>query len=606
VGRARSWGTLGLPLAAVLLLSAAPAGARPRLGAPCGQTAGLLCATLAVPLDRSGTFPGTVSLHVEVLPPAGPSRGTMFLLAGGPGQGSARTYDLGTPANAAVFQFLFPGYTLVAYDDRGTGASGLIDCPGLQTATDASQEAQLAATCAAAIGPQRSYYGTADHAEDLEAVRQLLGVDKVALFGVSYGTKLALAYALAHPDHVERLVLDSVVPPELPDAFGGNVLRALPATLQAFCENACNAATHDFAGDVVAVANTLAAKPVRGNVLQANGKTKSERLDGLGVLGIVVDSDLNPGLAAELPAAVHAARAGNVKPLLRLYDLDNATSQFSSADLSFGLLAATNCRDGAFPWSPDSPVSARQALLDQAIAGLPAGSLGPFGSWAAKSGTADLCLDWPSPAGGGVLGTGPLPDVPVLAISGGDDLRTPTANASAVVARFPQGRLLVVPGIGHSVVLGDPSLCAFRAVRGWILGDPPPASCPRSRSYLEPLATFPAATSAGRAAPLATYGLALKTIREAEAAWLMTRDKGGALAGLYSGKIVVSDNRFRLADYSIAPGVTVSGTVTVTSSGPPSTFQGLLTIGGRAAAAGTLGLVGDSLKGTLGGRRVGG
>ena len=89
-------------------------------------------------------------------------------------------------------------------------------------------ETALAAECAASLGPQRDFYSTHEHAEDLEAVRQALGVDKVALWGTSYGTKLALAYALAHPDHVDRLLLDSVVPPER-DPYETSVLQALPA-----------------------------------------------------------------------------------------------------------------------------------------------------------------------------------------------------------------------------------------------------------------------------------------------------------------------------------------------------------------------------------------
>ena len=75
-------------------------------------------------------------------------------------------------------------------------------------------------------------------------MRQALAFDKVALYGVSYGTKLAMAYALAHPDHVERLLLDSVLPPELPDPYSANVLRDLPATLSSFCsDGSCKAAT---------------------------------------------------------------------------------------------------------------------------------------------------------------------------------------------------------------------------------------------------------------------------------------------------------------------------------------------------------------------------
>src|SRR5205823_9858240 len=150
-------------------------------------------------------------------------------------------------------------------------------------------------------------------------------------------------------------------------------------------------------------------------------------------------------------------------------------------DLSFGLYAATSCRDGAFPWTPDTPVASRQALLTQAISALPAGTFGRFGSWAAKLGNADFCLGWPSPSGGEPLGAGPLPNVPVLAISGGFDMRTPTASAASVVAQFPQGKLLVVPGVGHSTVTADFSLCAARSVRSWMTGGVVPSACPRSK-----------------------------------------------------------------------------------------------------------------------------
>ena len=67
------------------------------------------------------------------------------------------------------------------------------------------QSAALARDCAAIIGPQRQFYATRDHADDIDAVRTALGVPKIGLIGVSYGTKLALAYALAHPGNVERI-----------------------------------------------------------------------------------------------------------------------------------------------------------------------------------------------------------------------------------------------------------------------------------------------------------------------------------------------------------------------------------------------------------------
>ena len=70
---------------------------------------------------------------------------------------------------------------VVFYDQRGTGES-------TRLAEGAAQgmEAQVA---------------------DLEAVRAGLGFEKVALVGDSFGGLVVMAYAAAHPEHVERMVL---------------------------------------------------------------------------------------------------------------------------------------------------------------------------------------------------------------------------------------------------------------------------------------------------------------------------------------------------------------------------------------------------------------
>jgi len=577
---------------------------------PCGKTPGLECASVDVPLDRSGAVPGTVSLHAEVLPAGGSARGVMFLVAGGPGQGSAHSFDLSDPGGAEFMHFLFPDYTLVAFDNRGTGASGLINCPALQTtiAESTEEDAALARDCASAIGPRRQFYATRDHAEDIEAVRQALGFQSIAIYGVSYGTKLALAYALAHPTHVERLVLDSVVPASLPDPFESNVLREMPRTLAALCAGgACRAATPDFAGDVIALANQLEAKPILGKVIGVRGRSKTLHMNGEDLLSMALDTDLSPGLAAELPAAVHAARGGYVRPLLRLLDFDLEASSLAAEDLSVGLYAATTCADGQFPWGPSTPVSDRSALLDAAIAGSPAGSFGPFGSWAARLGTAFFCELWPSPAGKAPLGLGPLPNVPVLAISGGLDMRTPTSSAAAVAALFPQGHVLVVPGIGHSVLGTDFSLCSQQAVRNWLAGASIRSSCPRVPPLVSFLGAFP---KASKRVPSSTLVVAERAVREAEASWaqVLTATTKLAPSGLYGGKLVVtgSGDGFRLVRYSIAPGVLVTGKLTLRSGGPPFTFKGTLTVAGSGAARGTLRISGNAVSGKLGGRRVSG
>ena len=576
---------------------------------PCGDVTGVLCSEVVVPLDRQGVVPGSVTLKVEVVPTTGPSRGVVFLIAGGPGQGSAHVFGLDKAGNVSLYRYLFPGYTLVAYDDRGTGDSGLLDCPDLQRANTADQQRKAVIACAAVLGARRDFYSTADHAADMDAVRAALGYDKIVLYGVSYGTKLAMAYAYAHPANVERLLLDSVLPPELPDPFSANVLRLFPATLKAFCsDGGCRRATPDFPGDVSALANRLAAKPLRAVVVEPGGAKKQVKVDGLEILSMVTDADLNAGLAAELPAVVNAALHGNTQPLARLADLHDAQNEEPAADLSATLYAATVCRDGPFPWAAETPVAERLAIEQAAISGLSAGALGPFGRWAVQFGNADYCLGWPSPSGAVALTSGPLPNVPVYAISGGIDLRTPTAGAESVVARFPQGKLLVVPGVGHSTVTADYSGCTAKAVHTWMTGGAAAAECPRPKALVAPVPGLPVSRTRA-ASPVETLAIVTKTLDEAKAAWLMTGGLTGSrdpVPGVFGGQLTpTSDNTFTLAGYSVARGVALSGKIKVTSFAPPIEFQGILTVAGRGGAGGILGLVNGSLRGTLGGSLVG-
>src|SRR5919198_1193368 len=328
----------------------------------------LLSAVVAALVVPRGATPGTVSLHVERLAAGGAPRGVMFLIAGGPGQGSAGTFDLAS--TGAQFRDQFPGYTLVAFDPRGTGQSGVLRCPELQADPSASpaREQALVAKCATEIGSSRSFYSTRDHADDIDAVRQALGVDKVALWGTSYGTQLSGAYALTYPGHVDRLILDSVADAAGRDPFSLDDLQQMPKGLASLCSGGlCRAATPNFVGEVVKLANRLAAHPLTGRVATPGGGTATVTVSGVDLLsGAVLDSDLNAGLAAELPAAVHAALHGQPRPLLRLVQLDRETSVTPTEELSMGLLAATVCDDGPFPWQPETPISQRQGLLDAA------------------------------------------------------------------------------------------------------------------------------------------------------------------------------------------------------------------------------------------------
>ena len=106
-------------------------------------------------------------------------------------------------ASTSMFEFgnALGNKDLVLFDQRGTGRSGVLRCPGLEGRQIGNVDAAVKA-CANAIGPRRRFYTTWDSAQDIEAVRRALGIGKITLIGVSYGTKLAADLRAALP--VER------------------------------------------------------------------------------------------------------------------------------------------------------------------------------------------------------------------------------------------------------------------------------------------------------------------------------------------------------------------------------------------------------------------
>src|SRR3954447_7268670 len=243
-------------LAALLVLVAFPAGAGAALKwRACANEDGFQCATLRVPLDRSGATPGTIGLRV-----ARESRqvkgGQYFLsLSGGPGQGAVSAVPFVADAMAPALQ----RRRLVVFDQRGTGDSGVLRCGRLQSSRLLNPfTASLAEQCASELGPNRQYYTTADTVADMEDLRRQLGVEKLTIQGTSYGTFVAQQYARAYPQHVDRLVLDSVVGPRGVDAFLVDSWRSLPRILTENCgHDACRAITADPVGDVRRLAAQL-------------------------------------------------------------------------------------------------------------------------------------------------------------------------------------------------------------------------------------------------------------------------------------------------------------------------------------------------------------
>jgi proline iminopeptidase len=122
---------------------------------------------------------GDVDLSYEV---HGSSPGVPIIFAnGGPG------FPLQITSRAAAWSKLAAQRTLIFYDQRGLGSSRLLRPDAPQTL-----DAQVA---------------------DLEALRRSLGAEKIIIAGHSWGGVIAMGYAAAYPEHVEKMILiDSARP----------------------------------------------------------------------------------------------------------------------------------------------------------------------------------------------------------------------------------------------------------------------------------------------------------------------------------------------------------------------------------------------------------
>jgi pimeloyl-ACP methyl ester carboxylesterase len=430
---------------------AAPA--RPRLtGAhPCPGQLSFTCATLRVPLDHAGQSRGSLALAVGLANPRAAPRGVLLFLTGGPGQP-------GIPFLTRIQTRLrteLAGYRLVMFDQRGTGA-GALECPALQRAAGASDLIVVApatvAACARAIGTARRYYATAETAADIDELRSALGVQRLTVDGVSYGTFVAERYALGYPGHVARLVLDSVVPQTGADPLYRAALSRSAVVLRSVC--AARRCGWDPAADLAAVVNRLHDGPAILNALVADS---------------VAAPDF-PGVLDDLHAA-RGGRHGRLDAFLAAVQRDEAVP---AGFLSQGLHESTLCQELAPPWDPGAPAGRRGAALSALAASTPAAELYPFDrATATGNGLAQGCLAWPAttpPTVNDGASTVRLPAVPVLLLSGERDLSTPLPWARAEAAMAPRGQLLEVPGAGHSVQLRARGGAVRRAVARFLQG----------------------------------------------------------------------------------------------------------------------------------------
>ena len=106
----------------------------------------------------------------------------------------------------------------------------------------------------------------------------------------------------------------------------------------------------------------------------------------------------------------------------------------------------------------------------------------------------------------------PYPAVPTLILQGGEDLRTPPEGSADVAAAVPGAQRVVVPGVGHAVVGGDPSGCGLRALERFLDDEPGGGDCRRVPTGV-PAASAAAADAAPRRPVHGLHGRVGRTVR---------------------------------------------------------------------------------------------
>jgi pimeloyl-ACP methyl ester carboxylesterase len=181
--------------------------------------AGLQCGYVEAPLSYQNAAQ-TVQLALTRLPAVGPKKGSVVIIADGPGLSGINPKI----AEQGPAWRLQKSYDIIGYDPRGVGQSTpKISCqltaseetpsPDENDIPGAEQQARdMVAACIKQTGADVvQHMGTHEAVNDLDAIRRALGEPALTAVAYSYGTKVAELYAERFPKKTRALVLDGVV-----------------------------------------------------------------------------------------------------------------------------------------------------------------------------------------------------------------------------------------------------------------------------------------------------------------------------------------------------------------------------------------------------------
>lgn len=397
---------------------------------------GQQCGVIAVRENPADNNSRMIDLHVLRLPAVTlrAAADPLMIISGGPGQSAIKL--------AKDFPWLFADVRkqrdLIFVDQRGTGKSSPLECelgetPDNHLSSEQQHQQfldqlQQCAESHAAVAP---YYVTPFAIDDMEVVRQTLGYEKLNLWGVSYGTRVALSYLRAYPQQVRSVILDGVAPAgmDLSKSWLVDNQRALSLIAEQCHDNeACQQRYGDIQSHYQALLERLAGNAVTVDVNHPRtAHSTSLQIDPVKLEGLVRMSMYSRDLARLLPFFIHEAIEQRYQPLAGALLVMN-DQDFTG--ISYGMHYTVLCNEDYQAPEAGQEVNSSIRFMGQACAFWP---------------KAELPDSYYQPV---------VSDVPVLILSGDRDPVTPPRWGESVKENLSQSRHIVVPG-GHHFVSGE-------------------------------------------------------------------------------------------------------------------------------------------------------
>jgi pimeloyl-ACP methyl ester carboxylesterase len=399
------------------------------------------CAEITVPeSDAAGAK--WITLSVARVPAINRRKQTdpIVLLAGGPGQGAQLSFT----AVSTVFSRTGRQRDIVLLDQRGTGRSNMLSCVTESRSTaetfasDTATFVKLNEKCLEKLRSTSDLgaYTTSHAVRDLDAVRALLGYEKLNFYAASYGTRVAQHYARRYPERVRSMVLDGVVAPET--VLGPDISLDAQVALDGIwkrCEadKPCRDRFGDLRSKTMTLQNVLKTKPQRVEIPNPRTGTTESFDFGAEQLAVVLRfGSYDQYFSAMLPLVVTEAARGNFHPIGGLFLMTAGSVQDM---IAVGMHNSVVC-------SEDVPRYGTVSVDRAAVAATYLGT-------GFLDALPQICRNWPRGLVDGDFFEPLISDVPTLLLSGSLDPVTPPDDAERVARSLKSSRHLVLEGSGH-------------------------------------------------------------------------------------------------------------------------------------------------------------